>query len=57
MLKMLKVQINLELKGDPHDMDDLKDRLYDTVELAIEEGNLEFEVIDDEDSDEMELED
>jgi hypothetical protein len=57
MLKFLKVRINLEVKGDPTDMDDLKDRVYDALELSIEEGSLEFEVSDDEDSEEMELED
>lgn len=57
MFKMLKVQINMELKGDPEDLDDVKDRLFEALEIAIEDGELDFTVLEDEDSEEMDLED
>jgi len=57
MLKMLKVQINLELKGDPSDLDDVKERLFEVLQIAIEDDELEFTIQDDEDTDEMESED
>lgn len=52
-LKLLKVSVNVELKGDPNDLDDLRDRLGEYLMVEIESGDLEFEVQDDE-SDELE---
>lgn len=52
MLKILKIQINLEVKGDPQDLDDLRDRLYENLQVAIEENDLDFEILEDEDADE-----
>jgi len=55
MLKMLKVKIEVELKGDPTDLDDLKYRLFDYLEGCIEEDDLDFS-LDDENSEEVDEE-
>ena len=55
MLKMLKVQINVDLKADPSDEEDLKDRLYSALGLLMEEEELEYTF--DTDEEELELED
>jgi hypothetical protein len=54
MLKMLKVTIALEIKGDPDDQDDLRDRLYEVLQVAMEDEELEFIV--DEEQEELDVE-
>lgn len=56
MLKMVKVQVNLEVKGNTEDEDDFRDRVYDKLQLLIESEELEFTFEEDED-DGFELED
>jgi len=51
-LKLLKVTVNLEVKGDPSDQDDLKNRVTDELQILIENDELAFVV--DEDEEEME---
>jgi hypothetical protein len=53
MLKLLKVNIEISVKGDPNDLDDLKDRVYDHLQFAMEDEDLEFS-FDEEDSEEVE---
>ena len=48
MLKILKINIPLQVKADPDDQDDLRDRVFCYLENAIEEGELDFEVLEDE---------
>ena len=48
MLKILKINIPLQLKADPDDLEDIKDRLFCFLENAIEEQELDFEVLEDE---------
>lgn len=55
MLKMLKLQINVELKADPNDEDDLRNRLFDHLQMAIEsDDELDFVVLDEDDDSESE---
>lgn len=56
MLKMVKVSINIEIKADPNDEEDLKNRVYEKLQLLMEEDALDFSV-EDEDSDDYEYED
>jgi len=46
-LKLLKVSVNVEIKGDPDDLDDLRDRLGEYLITEIEGGDLQF-TLDDE---------
>jgi hypothetical protein len=54
MLKILKIQINLDVKGDPSDEFDLRDRVYEALQFAMEDEELEFTF--EEDEDEMDIE-
>ena len=47
-LKLLKVLINLEVKGDVSDPDDLRDRVNDALQLLVENDELEFTLGEDE---------
>jgi len=55
-LKLLTVNISLEVKGDPNDLDDLRDRVSETLQIMIENEELEFTLNEDEEE-EMESED
>jgi len=48
MLKILKVSITLNLKADATDPDDVKERLYETLQFLIEGDELEWTLGDDE---------
>jgi hypothetical protein len=48
MLKLVKVKIEMELKADPNDEEDLKARLFDKLQFAIDEDDLQFEVEEEE---------
>lgn len=54
-LKILKINIPLELKGDPQDKDDLRDRIYETLQILMEDEELDF-VIDEDDYEEVDEE-
>ena len=56
MLKILKIQVNVELIGDPEDHDDLRDRLYEYLKVSMEDNDLEF-TVEDEESEEVYSED
>ena len=47
-LKLLKILINLEVKGDVSDPDDLRDRVNDALQLLVENDELEFTLGEDE---------
>jgi len=51
----LKVQVNLELKADPNDEEDLKDRLFSALQESMEEDELNF-TYECEEDEEMDLE-
>ena len=51
-LKLLKVSVNIEVKADPSDQEDLKARVYDALQILLESEELEF-VLDDEDQEEV----
>lgn len=53
-LKFLKINVSLLVKGDPTDTDDLKDRVYENLQLSMEDDNLEFVVEEDEDESDVE---
>ena len=48
MLKILKVNITLDLKADATDPDDVRERLYETLQILIENDELEFSIGEDE---------
>lgn len=54
MLKMVKIQINLDIKADTEDEEDLKERLYDKLLIQIENDEVYFDVLEEEDEIEME---
>jgi hypothetical protein len=47
-LKLLKVNVSLEVKGDPNDQDDLRNRVHESLQVLIESEELEFSVNEDE---------
>lgn len=51
-LKLIKINIALEVKADTNDEDDLRDRIYDSLLILIENEELEFTL--DEDEEEVE---
>jgi len=53
--KLLKVNFSMVVKGDPNDREDLKERIYEMIQVAVENDDLEFSL--DEDEEEAELED
>lgn len=53
--KKVKVTITFNIKGDPEDMDVLKENVYDHLQSEIDDDTLDFEV--DEDDEDMEDED
>ena len=55
MLKILKINVLVTLKADPDDREDIKERLFEFLQIGIEDGELDFEVLDDE-SEELESE-
>jgi hypothetical protein len=55
MLKILKINVPVTLKADPDDQDDLRERLFEHLQIGIEGGDLDFDVMDEE-SEEVEME-
>lgn len=55
MLKILKVNVPVTLKADPDDREDIQERLFEHLQIGIEEGELDFDVMDEE-SEELEME-
>ena len=53
MLKIVKVNISLNLKVDASDEDDVRERVYEKLQMLLEEEELEY-TIDDEDEEESE---
>jgi hypothetical protein len=52
-MKLLRIQVDeFSLKGDPNDMDTLKEEVMNKVMDLIERDELEFTVIDEEDEEE-----
>ena len=54
-LKILKVNFMVTLKADPDDQDDLRDKLYEYLQVEMEDESLDFEILEEE-NDESELE-
>ena len=54
-LKLIKVNISMVVKGDRNDLDDLRERVYELLQVAIDGDELEFEL--EEDEEEVENED
>ena len=54
MLKILKVTVSLDLKADRNDPDDLRDRLYESLQILMENEELEYEIGEDEEDLEIE---
>ena len=52
-LKLLKVSVVLEVKADRSDPEDLRERVYDQLQMLVESDELEFSL----DEDEEEIED
>ena len=52
-LKLLKVVVNLELKADPNDSEDLRERVMETLQMLMESEELEFS-LDEEQEEEVE---
>lgn len=50
-MKKLEIVIKFEIKGDPQDRETLTEDIYQYLQGVMEEGDLEFEVNEDEDSD------
>lgn len=52
-MKNLKITIEIKVKGDPDDMDDLKEEVYDRLLADIDAGDLDFliEDLDEEEED------
>ena len=47
-LKLLKIQINLEVKANSSDSDDIRERVYEEIQELLETEDLEFIVEEDE---------
>ena len=47
-LKLLKVNVVLEVKADVNDSDDLRERIYESLQVLLENEELEFTLGDDE---------
>lgn len=47
-LKILKVNIVVNLKADSDDLEDLRDRLYEHLQVEMEDQSLDFEVLEEE---------
>lgn len=45
-MKNLKITIDLRVKGDPDDMEDLKEEVYNKLLTDIDSGDLDFEIED-----------
>jgi hypothetical protein len=54
MLKIIKVRVSVELKADTSDEDDVRERLYETLQVALDNEELNYEL--EEDEEELELE-
>lgn len=52
-LKLLKVLVTLEVKADRSDPEDVKERVYDHIQMLIESDDLEYAL----DEEEEEIED
>jgi hypothetical protein len=50
-LKLLKINVALEIKGDPNDLEDLKHRVSEYLQIVIENDELEFELVDEDQED------
>lgn len=48
MLKIVKVNVKLEIKVDPSDPEEVSSRVYEAVQMALEEEDLKFELEEDE---------
>ena len=57
MLKMLQITVSLDVKGDAEDEEDLKARVYDKLQLLMEEDSLKFNVNADEEADDLGFDD
>lgn len=55
MLKIVKIKVSVELKADVSDSDDVRERLYETLQVALDSEDLNYEI--EEDEEELELED
>lgn len=55
-MKKFKVLIALEIKGDPSDQETVKEDVYQYLQELMEEGDLEYEIQDDEEDENDEYE-
>jgi hypothetical protein len=54
-LKLIKLTIPMEIKADPNDSDDMKERIYETLQVLMESDELSWNL--DEEQEDAELED
>ena len=56
MLKMLKINVPVVLKADPNDEESVREALYEHLQIGMEEQDLEYDLMEEEDNEELELE-
>ena len=47
-LKLLKIQVNLEVKADSTDSDEIRERVYEELQVLLESEELDYVVGEDE---------
>lgn len=55
-MQKLKIVIELIIKGDPKDLDTLKEDIYQRLQGDMEEDDLAYEIVEDEDEEEDDYE-
>lgn len=53
-LKLLEVNISLEIKADRNDEDDIKERVYEALQMMIENDDLAYTINEDQEYEEVE---
>jgi hypothetical protein len=54
MLKLLKLTVKVGIKADSDDEDDIRERLYEHLQVSMEENELNYEIEEDEEDSEIE---